>query len=70
MPGAVFLHDVPTYQGVEGEGMPSDVLNQAGTYTGSHMAFIVWLAILGLVIPGLILGGLKVGGFQFIFRTR
>jgi hypothetical protein len=69
MPGAVFLHDEPTYQGVQGEGIPRDIQGFQG-YAGSHMSFIVWLAILGVLVPGLIIGGLKYGGFQFVFRSR
>lgn len=38
--------------------------------TGSHMAFIVWVVLLGLVLPAVILGGLKVSGFSFVFRGR
>ena len=70
MPGAVFLHDQPTYQGVQGEGIPSDVGGAISPWSGSHFTFIVWLAIIGVVLPGLIIGGLKVGGFQFVFRSR
>ena len=70
MPGAVFLHDQPTYQGVQGEGIPSDVHSLNTAWSGSHMSFILWLAIIGAVIPALIIGGLKVGGFQFVFRSR
>jgi hypothetical protein len=69
MPGAVFLHDMPTYQGVQGEGISSDITGIGG-YAGSHLTFIVWLAILGVLIPGLMMGGLKYGGFQFVFRSR
>lgn len=70
MPGAVFLHDQPTYQGVQGEGIPADISGLTGAVSGSHLTFILWLAILGVIIPGLIIGGLKVGGFQFVFRSR
>ena len=37
---------------------------------GSHLAFIVWVILLGIVLPGIILGGLKAGGFSFVFRGR
>jgi len=70
MPGAIFLHDQPTYQGVQGEGIPADVTGMIQTGPGSHLTFVVWLAIIGLVIPGMIIGGLKIGGFQFVFRSR
>jgi len=37
---------------------------------GTHLAFIVWVVLIGIVIPGIILGGLKAGGFSFVFRGR
>ena len=70
MPGAVFLHDQPTYQGVQGEGIPADVSGLNTAWSGSHLTFVVWLAVLGVIFPALIMGGLKVGGFQFVFRSR
>lgn len=36
----------------------------------SHMAFLVWVVLLGVVLPVAILGGLKVGGFSFVFKGR
>lgn len=36
----------------------------------SHMAFLVWVVILGVVLPVAILGGLRVGGFSFVFKGR
>ncbi len=38
--------------------------------TGTHLAFIVWVIVLGIILPGIILGGLKAGGFSFVFRGR
>jgi hypothetical protein len=38
--------------------------------TPSNMAFVVWVAILGVLLPIVILGGLNVGGFKFVFRGR
>ena len=38
--------------------------------TGSHLAFIAWVIVIGVVLPILILGGLKAGGFSFVFRGR
>lgn len=66
MPGAPMMHSVPTYQGVAGEGVPP----AAPDAVGSHLAFIVWLVILGVIVPAAILGGLRFWGFQFIFRSR
>ena len=37
---------------------------------GSHLAFIVWVVLIGIILPGIILGGLKAGGFSFVFRGR
>lgn len=69
MPGAMFLHDQPTYQGVPGQGMPD--ATAAGLPAGpSALGVIVWLAIIGVVVPAFILGGLKVAGLQFVFRAR
>jgi hypothetical protein len=70
MPGAVFLHDQPTYQGVQGEGISSDITGLNTAWSGSHFSFVVWLAVIGVLVPALIIGGLKVGGFQFVFRSR
>lgn len=65
MPGAPFLHDTGTYQGVQGEGVRTVAPAPSG-----HWNFIVWLVLIGVVIPVLILGGLKIGGFSFVFRNR
>jgi hypothetical protein len=37
---------------------------------GSHTAFLVWVAVVGVLLPVLILGGLKMGGFSFVFKGR
>ena len=66
MPGVPFLHDQPTYQGVQGEGIRVNTQPQ----TASHTGFIVWLVVIGVLIPVAILGGLKVGGFTFVYRHR
>ena len=70
MPGALFLHDVPSYQGTQAQGLPADAISPGTGVGGSHTSFIIWLAIIGVIIPGLIIGGLKYGGFQFVFRNR
>jgi len=36
----------------------------------SHMAFLIWLVLLGVVLPVAIIGGLNVGGFKFVFKGR
>jgi hypothetical protein len=38
--------------------------------SGSHMAFIVWLLVIGVIVPVAIIGGLKVGGYSFVFKGR
>lgn len=68
MPGAPFIHDVPSYQGVQGQGVADRVNTQPQTY--SHTSFIVWLVVIGVLIPAAIVGGLRIGGFSFVFRHR
>lgn len=65
MPGAPFLHDTATYQGVQGEGIRVATPSMSGQW-----GFVLWLILLGVVVPVLLLGGLKVGGFSFVFRNR
>ncbi len=36
----------------------------------SHMAFIVWVVVLGVLLPAFILGGLNLGGWKFAFKGR
>lgn len=66
MPGVPFMHSQPTFQGVEGQGMPA----AAPDAIGSHLVFIFWLILLGVIVPAAIMGGLRMGGFQFIFKSR
>lgn len=69
MPGAMFMHDQPSYQGTPGQGVPDAVA--AGASAGpSSLSVIVWLAVIGVLIPALVFGGLRAGGFQFVFRGR
>ena len=67
MPGAPFLHNVPGYQAVAGEGIPAPASASSGN---DLFGFLVWYVIIGFVIPAAIYGGLRLGGFQFVFRSR
>jgi hypothetical protein len=66
MPGAVFMHQQPSWQGVQGEGVPAPSPNAAGDL----WQFLLWYIVIGFVLPGLIYGGLRLGGLQFVFRSR
>ena len=66
MPGNPFMHQVPSFQDVRGEGAPP----ASPGALGNHLLFIFWLVVLGVIIPAAILGGLRFAGFQFIFRSR
>lgn len=67
MPGAPFLHTMPSYQGSASEGVRAP----AAAGTGNDLwGFLVWYVIIGFVIPAAIYGGLRLGGFQFVFRSR
>jgi hypothetical protein len=61
------MYVTDSYQGVQGEGVPS---GSGGGATGLGWSFWLWLVIIGVVIPGVILGSLKAGGFQFVFKRR
>lgn len=67
MPGAPFMSEAATYQGVQSEGVRPPA---GGTGAPSHGSFVIWLIVLGVVVPAAVLGGLQVGGFQFVFRSR
>ena len=71
MPGAPFLFNAASYQGVPLEGVNASMLDNAQTNAAAgptHTRFVIWLAIIGIILPVAIIGGLKVGGFQFVFK--
>ena len=71
MPGAPLLFVSDSYQGVQGEGVPTGAGgNTIPGATGIGWSFWLWLIVIGVVIPAVILGGLRAGGFQFVFRRR
>jgi hypothetical protein len=49
---------------------PGVSMKPATAGQGTHMAFIVWVILLGIVLPAAILGGLRLGGFSFVFKGR
>jgi len=68
MPGTPLLYVSDSYQGVQGEGVPSS--SAAAPASGLGWSFWLWLVVIGVVIPAAILGGLRAGGFQFVFKRR
>jgi hypothetical protein len=64
MPGQPTFSSANSYSGYDVPGVA------ASNGQGSHMAFIVWVVILGIVLPAVILGGLQVNGYKFLFRGR
>lgn len=68
MPGTPLLYVSDSYQGVQGEGVPSS--SPAAPAAGLGWGFWLWLLVIGVVIPGVILGSLRAGGFQFVFKRR
>ncbi len=67
MPGQPTFSTAATYSSspVPGVGRSASAAGGPG-----HMAFIVWVALIGVVLPVVILGGLKMGGFSFVFKGR
>lgn len=68
MPGTPLLYVSDSYQGVQGEGVPTS--SPGAPASGLGWSFWIWLVVIGVLIPGLILGSLRAGGFQFVFKRR
>lgn len=68
MPGAPFLINADSYQGVQGEGVPAGAAGAPAS--GLGWSFYLWLVVIGVIVPVVILGSLRAGGFQFVFKRR